>query len=154
MPLNMWPARQTARLDRRAGFWPAVRLPAKGLHPMRTAEKTLMLQTIGRFISDRIFSHVGKLQADIDRLHKEVAELKSWRANAETRGLAYRGVYQKADTYERGDVVTFQGSMWVAIADVGPNEGPSKSDSWVLAVKHGQDGKPGRDGYPAVGVTP
>lgn len=55
-----------------------------------------------------------------------------------------RGVYQSAASYEAGDVVTFNGSQWVAL---GLNSGVAPpADSWKLCVKHGRDGKDGAPG--------
>lgn len=50
----------------------------------------------------------------------------------------YRGVW-KADTYSKGDVVTYAGSSWTALKDAGPEEKPSSSDAWQLSVKKGKD---------------
>lgn len=52
--------------------------------------------------------------------------------------MQYREIYQ-AGKYEMGDVVTYDGSMWVAIRDT--DAVPGKSADWRLAVKRGQDGK-------------
>ncbi len=53
--------------------------------------------------------------------------------------LQYCEVYQPNRQYEMGDVVTNDGSMWVAIRDTDGH--PGKSPDWRLAVKRGQDGK-------------
>ena len=57
----------------------------------------------------------------------------------ERRG--FKGVHQRAMTYNVGDEVTMDGSLWIAIAPVAPNELPGKSSNWQLAVKngHGED---------------
>lgn len=56
-----------------------------------------------------------------------------------------RGVYRPETSYEKGDAVTFGGSIWIAQAETG--EKPGNGDgSWRLAVKHGRDGKPGEPG--------
>ena len=46
----------------------------------------------------------------IVRLEARVAEI-------ETRGVQYRGVFQSAQQYARGDLVTFDGSIYHANAD-------------------------------------
>lgn len=53
--------------------------------------------------------------------------------------LMYREVYLTGSSYEMGDVVTYDGSMWVALRDT--SAAPGKSPDWRLAVKRGQDGK-------------
>lgn len=53
--------------------------------------------------------------------------------------MLYCEIYQPNRQYEMGDVVTQDGSMWVALRDtVGV---PGRSPDWRLAVKRGQDGK-------------
>lgn len=53
--------------------------------------------------------------------------------------MQYCEVHQVGRQYEMGDVVTNDGSMWVAIRDTAG--APGKSADWRLAVKRGQDGK-------------
>lgn len=55
-----------------------------------------------------------------------------------------RGVFVEGSTYERGDVVTWGGSQWLATESttVKPAEG---SKAWTLVVKRGRDGRDGKD---------
>lgn len=53
----------------------------------------------------------------------------------EAAPIRYRGVWQKSDTYKRGNVVTDASSAWHAIKDVEPGDRPGASDSWQLMVK-------------------
>lgn len=57
-----------------------------------------------------------------------------------------RGVYKADKAYDRGDEVTWGGSLWIAQRDVALGEKPEGSDAWRLAVKRGRDGKDGKDG--------
>ncbi len=57
--------------------------------------------------------------------------------HVEERGVRYRGVYQRSEDYKRGDLVTFEGSMWHATRDT--IEEPGASKDWQLAVKKGRD---------------
>jgi collagen triple helix repeat protein len=50
-----------------------------------------------------------------------------------------RGVYQQGKAYERGDCVTYGGSLWIAKKDGADR--PGEGDTWRLAVKRGRDGK-------------
>ncbi len=55
-----------------------------------------------------------------------------------------RGVYQSIRTYDVGDVVTFDGSMFAC--QIETTERPKQRDptgpqAWLLCVKHGKDGK-------------
>lgn len=55
-------------------------------------------------------------------------------------GLRYRGIWQRAQDYAQGSVVTHDGSGWVALRDVGEGAVPGHSpDGWQLFVKRGSD---------------
>lgn len=51
-----------------------------------------------------------------------------------------RGVFKADGTYERGDAVTWGGSLWIAQRSTSSK--PGDGDDWRLAVKRGRDGKP------------
>lgn len=53
--------------------------------------------------------------------------------------MQYCEQHQVNRKYEMGDVVTHDGSMWVALRDTAG--APGKSPDWRLAVKRGQDGR-------------
>lgn len=61
-----------------------------------------------------------------------------------TDELQYREIYKAGEAYERGDVVTWDGSIWIARSDT-PGK-PGEGDGWRLAVKRGRDGRPGEPG--------
>lgn len=52
--------------------------------------------------------------------------------------MVYRNIWREGTTYERGDTVTWGGSMWHCNkeTDVKPGEG---QDAWTLATKKGRD---------------
>jgi hypothetical protein len=52
----------------------------------------------------------------------------------ETKGIKYAGVWQRAQDYKRGDVVTHDGSAWVAIAEE-TRAAPGATQGWQLMVK-------------------
>lgn len=55
--------------------------------------------------------------------------------------MIYRGVFKDGDAYERGDTVTWAGSLWHC--DLPTKDRPGEgSDAWTLAVKRGRDAKP------------
>ncbi len=58
----------------------------------------------------------------------------------------YRDVYQSGKEYERGDMVTYAGSVFIAKRDVTGKEKPEASDVWKLAIKRGRDGKDPNEG--------
>lgn len=55
----------------------------------------------------------------------------------------YRGIW-KDGAYEKGDCVTFGGSLFIAKRDT--DSKPETDDSWQLAVKRGRDGRDGQKG--------
>lgn len=54
-----------------------------------------------------------------------------------------RGVYKEDSDYQRGDAVTWGGSLWIAQKDA-PESKPGMGDGWRLAVKKGRDGRDGK----------
>lgn len=57
--------------------------------------------------------------------------------------LIDRGVYRSETKYERGDVVSWDGSGWIAQRDTTEKPGNGSKD-WRLAIKRGRDGKDGK----------
>ena len=53
--------------------------------------------------------------------------------------MLYRGVYVPGRLYDRGDVVTWAGSLWHANAETTTRPGDG-APAWTLAVKRGRDG--------------
>jgi integrin beta 3 len=65
----------------------------------------------------------------------------------------YRGVFNLGDRYQRGDMVTFSGSLWHCNLETDERPGDA-SKAWTLAAKRGRDGKNGKDGEPGKPGTP
>lgn len=59
-------------------------------------------------------------------------------------GLAYCGVFVAGKTYEKGDCVTYAGSLWHCDADATTTRPGDGAPGWTLTVKRGRDGKDGR----------
>lgn len=57
-----------------------------------------------------------------------------------TPGLTYEGVYQDGQQYEKGQLVTWAGSMWHANESTKMKPGDGSKD-WTMTVKRGRDGK-------------
>jgi hypothetical protein len=68
------------------------------------------------------------------KLANHVAALEARLAAVEGHGIKYAGVWQRAQDYKRGDVVTHDGSAWVALA-VETRAQPGATDGWQLLVK-------------------
>jgi hypothetical protein len=46
--------------------------------------------------------------------------------------MVYQGAFQPGRAYEKGDAITYGGSIWVALKDA---DTPPPGDDWKLAVK-------------------
>lgn len=58
-----------------------------------------------------------------------------------------RGVFKEGKAYQRGDAVSFGGSLWIAQADTAEGKPDAGEGScWRLSVKKGRDGKDGAAG--------
>lgn len=64
----------------------------------------------------------------------------------------YRGVYVESKTYERGDQVTWAGSLWHA--DEQTSAKPGNGAGWTLVAKRGRDGRDGERGRDYVPPQP
>ena len=62
------------------------------------------------------------------------------RQQLKTDLMLYRGLWHDGFAAERGDVVTYNGSMWVASGETKERPG-SAAKAWRLSVKCGRDGK-------------
>ena len=94
---------------------------------MNTEDQKNLLNSIGKFVRDEINKAVAPL-------HKRIFEL-------ENKGIQYVGTFQRAAEYRRGDVVTYDGCMWVAVCATPPQEVPGKSVCWQLSVKSNNGGR-------------
>jgi hypothetical protein len=62
--------------------------------------------------------------------------------------MIYKEIYSDKTQYEKGDAVTYAGSLWVATSDSptsAPGTGSAEDTGWRLAVKSGRNGKDLRD---------
>lgn len=110
----------------------------------------------GKDGSDGKDGHDGRDAFDLDDLSFEHDGERTMTIRYERGGLSrelravfpipiYRGVYQPDQQYERGDIVTFGGSMFHANAMTG-DKPEEAGGSWTLATKRGRDGRNGKDG--------
>jgi hypothetical protein len=79
-------------------------------------------------------ARVKDLEAEVETLKAKLEEITS-------RGVKYRGVWQAAEQYERGDLVTREGSMWACNRSSSRATPGTGSRDWTLAVKAGRDGR-------------
>lgn len=59
--------------------------------------------------------------------------------------MVYRNVYKEGAAYDKGDVVTWAGSLWHADKDQPPGKPGTADSGWTMAAKKGRDGKNGGD---------
>jgi shikimate kinase len=71
---------------------------------------------------------------------REMKELRARVSAVEEHGIAYKGVHQRAIEYKRGEVVTSEGSAWIALVDQAKGK-PGTNDEWQLFVKAGRDAR-------------
>lgn len=83
----------------------------------------------------------GLAPAIKDYVRNEIAPIQKRLTEIETKGVEYRGVYQRAISYQRGALVTHGGSMFCAIKDVTQGVVPGQSNDWQLCVKAGRDAR-------------
>ena len=81
--------------------------------------------------SAKITEGFGVLLAYLVRLERRVAAV-------EATGIKYCGVFQAAQEYQRGDLVSWDGSIFHANKDTRARPGNGSTD-WTLAVKRGAD---------------
>jgi hypothetical protein len=81
-----------------------------------------------------IKGYLDRLEARINK-RLDALELNQ----KDVRALTYKGVWQRADSYEKNNTVTADGGIWIAIRDTA--EKPGASDDWQMAVRAGRDGK-------------
>lgn len=55
--------------------------------------------------------------------------------------MIYRGVFKSEGSYQRGDTVTWGGSLWHCDETTADKPGEIGSKGWTLATKRGRDGK-------------
>ena len=60
----------------------------------------------------------------------------------------YLDVYKDGTAYRPGEMVTWDGSCWIAkaVTSTKPGMNTAESRAWKMCVKRGKDGKPGTDG--------
>jgi len=132
--------------------WEAVG-PAPVAPPARASTKAKGVPQWVKLVVDEVRKwgrETFATRPDVEALARSVAELETRCAELENRSGAtatasaladaYAGVHVDGKHYERGRLVTFGGSLWLAMRD---NDGarPGKSDDWKLIVKHGRDAK-------------
>lgn len=84
-------------------------------------------------VAKAIAPHIKALAARLDQLESQIAG-----ASAQTANLAdaYDGVWRAGKQYQRGQLVTHKGSLW--LAEVGSNCEPGTGSAWKMVSKNGK----------------
>lgn len=67
--------------------------------------------------------------------------------------MIQRGIHISGNEYGHGDVVTLDGSQWHCEVER-TKERPGASKDWILIVKHGRNGKDGKDAVGSINPAP
>ena len=95
----------------------------------KDAQTRTMLQTIGKYVEDRIKLATAPLLKRIDELEK--------------RGIDYRGIYQRAQIYQIGSMVTHDNNLYSCISNAGVNKSPGSHPSrWQMALRGREGDRP------------
>lgn len=73
----------------------------------------------------------------IDALEQRLKALEA--GGAKSLIDAYRGTYKDGEQYQRGQLITHQGSLWFCGMDT--NSRPGTGPHWTMAVKAGRDAR-------------
>lgn len=113
--------------------------------PGRDGRDASDLEVLGKMIDERIAETVAALLVEMkmETLNGGrilAIEIGGRRRELKTESQIYRNVYRPETTYERGDQVTFGGSIWHCNKD-GAGKPGVDLEGWTLSVKKGRDGK-------------
>ena len=101
----------------------------RGIAPVITKKISASEQRIAKAMLEAMEAVTAPLAARLAKLE------------AQPKGISYRGAWDNSLAYEPNDVVTQQGSMWIALRH---NAGCRPQDShehWRLCVKAGRDAR-------------
>ena len=99
------------------------------------ARATEAMQRMGGEVVQAVRSYVSRALAPLE---KRLAKIEQ-RTAADIFADAYRGTWRAGESYERGQLCTDHGGLWVCATDT--NSRPGSGPHWVLAVKAGRDGR-------------
>ena len=104
-------------------------------------------KTVGERGWDCIVNGIAEIDVKLDNARQvSVAQTDSRGLKTEKTfsipSMVYRGVWRDGDSYEKGDTVTWAGSLWHCDENTNEKPGTVKdSKCWTLAAKKGRDAK-------------
>ncbi len=104
-------------------------------------EKVFLIDSLVEIARRFFMEKVTALQARCAALEAKLATVEA--AGTKTIADSYDGVFRRGASYERGRIVTWDGSMWVAIRDTA-NEPGHDDSGWRLCVKRGRNARDSR----------
>jgi hypothetical protein len=110
----------------------------------RSAIRAVVRDEIKKYVDDFLAGVIGEA---IGRMMREVEQII-----LEQTAFAYKGNFQEALRYKRGNFVSMGGQLYHANRDT--TSRPGTDDTWTLAVRSGRDGRDGRDGKDTAQSTP
>ena len=104
--------------------------------PMLMRDLDIALGVVGSNVREFVAQEVGPLVARLAAAEAELEKLKA--APPPTLVDSYAGTWHPRE-HQRGNTVTWGGSLWLAMRDT--TSKPGGGDDWKLVVKRGADGK-------------
>lgn len=122
-------------------LWDAINtslaLGARALHEIRTLARTPGPRGAdGLGFDDMSVEHDGERTFTFKLMRGEDVKQFSFTVPC----MIYRSIWQEG-SYQRGDVVTYDGCCWVALKETAARPGNGNGGVWQMAVKRGRDGK-------------
>lgn len=83
-------------------------------------------------ISELVFKGLGPALKEIGTLKARVKELEANVSSAD-KSMQYRGVWQRSQSYTKGDCSTHRSSLWFCVRET--TSEPGTSSDWQLTAK-------------------
>jgi hypothetical protein len=137
--LNKTTANAAHGVEFTRGCWRSIKAMIAELFVLQElgVEKRNALEARIKELEARPTTEHEALRSLISALSDRLAEVEKRETN-----LRYCGVFEIGRTYQEGNFVTFDGSIWHCKAATQTR--PGQSDRWVLACKRGSDAKDAR----------
>jgi hypothetical protein len=99
------------------------------------------IAAIAKQIRDEVQTGINLVCTRIDEREAQIRkDFENRVAAIESRGIEFRGTWQRACDYARGAMVVNNGSLWACTAEQTRTE-PGTSPDWQLAAKAGRDAR-------------